>query len=408
MTERSTPLFLFTLVVMTAIGPFAMQVFLPALPIIQADFGVAAGYAQLAVSLSMLSIALSMLAYGPLADRYGRRPVMLGGLALFLVGSTVCALAPDADSLIVGRVVQAAGGASGMVLARAIVRDVYAHEKVASTLAYLTMAMVVAPMVAPAIGGVLTDVFGWRANFSAAGLAGVLVLLLVVARLAETKSAPPSYPGVSGMLLGFGRLLRRRAFCAYALQGAFGFSVFFAFAAAAPYVMVNVMERPPSEYGFWFVSISAVFMIGTFTAARLSHRVGGDRMILIGSLLVVLAPLACILFLSLVSWAPPLLFVPLLLMALGNGFSIPNSQAGALGVDPAAAGTASGLSGFLQMAIAALFAQVAGSLQDGTPYPMLICMLAAALLSLASFLAGPGRAALRGAAAGRHGAVSED
>lgn len=388
MTQPQSALFVFVLIAVTALGPFAMQVFLPALPVIQADFGVPAAAAQLSVSMSMLSIAVSTLVCGPLSDRFGRRPVLLVGLCLFLAGAAICALAPNVEVLILGRIVQAAGGASGMVLARAIVRDVYHHDRVASTLAYITMAMVVAPMIAPAFGGVLTDSLGWRANFTAAGILGVAVLVLVLLRLAETNSRPPTYAGFSGMLLGFGRLLRLRMFCAYSLQGAFSFSVFFAFASAAPYVMVDVLGRPPTEYGFYFVSVSLSFMAGNFISARISPRVGMDRMIVIGSLLVLAGCLASVGLMAFLPWHPWELFVPAVVVAFGNGFTIPNSMAGALGSDPSAAGTASGLSGFMQMLIAAVFAQAAGSLQDGTPFPMLLCMTLAAVLAVAVFLWG--------------------
>ena len=153
------------LVVATAIGPFAMQIYLPALPAIQAGFGVSAGTAQLAFSLSAFSIAISTLFYGPISDRVGRRPALIGGLIVFLAGSAMCAIAPTITILIVGRIVQAAGGSAGLVLTRAIVRDRFGLERSASLLAYITLAMVAAPMLAPALGGLLADVAGWRAIF---------------------------------------------------------------------------------------------------------------------------------------------------------------------------------------------------------------------------------------------------
>ena len=388
MAEQPSRLFLLALVAVTATGPLAMQIFLPALPFIQQDFGVAPGTAQLVLSLSMLSIALSTLAYGPISDRYGRRPVLLGGLLIFIVGSLVCALADSLWLLIAGRVVQAIGGASGMVLARAIVRDVYAHEKVASVIAYLTIAMVVAPMVAPAIGGFLTDWFGWRSIFAFVAIFGLPVLVLVLFRLAETHSQPARHYGLAGMLQGFGLLLRSPLFCGYAFSGAFTLSAFFAFAAAAPYVMVVLLERPVTEYGLYFIVISLSFMAGNFATARLSPRVGQDRMILIGILLAMAAMLIAGLLALLHVWGPIAIYLPMVFVALGNGLSMPNMMAGALGVHPQSAGTASGLSGFLQMALAALFAQAAGSWQGDTPAAMIAFMVAASTLSLVSFLLG--------------------
>ena len=379
-------LFLFALVAATALGPLAMQIFVPSLPIIQTDFGVSTGAAQLALSLSMVAIAVSTLIYGPLSDRYGRRPVLLAGLALFLVGSAICAAAPSIEILILGRIVQATGGSSGMVLSRAMVRDVYAQEKVASVLATITMAMVVAPMVAPAIGGVLTDLLGWRVIFVFAGAVGVGVLLLVQMRLTETRSLPPTHAGVSGMLEGFVLLLRSPAFCGYAFAGAFGLAGFFSFLAAAPYLMVNSLGRPPSEYGIAFITISLSFIAGNAVAARCSERVGQDRMILLGCG-VALAGIAGLVVLSMAGYfSTYTIFGPTMVMVFGHGMALANLQAGALGVYPRSAGTASGLSGFLQMAIAALFAQLVGMLQDGTPYPMAAFMLASVVLAFLSFL----------------------
>lgn len=383
---RPGRLFLVALVAVTALGPLAMQIFVPALPFIQSGFGVPAGTAQLALSLSMASIALSTLAYGPLSDRYGRRPVLIVGLGVFLLGSLLCAVAPNVELLILGRVVQAAGGTAGMVLARAMVRDVYAQERVASVIAYITIAMVVAPMFAPAIGGLLTDLYGWRSNFLFVALVGVGVIALVVLRLAETHTRPPSHPGVAGMLEGFALLLRSPVFCGYAFAGAFGLSAFFSFISAAPYLMAQSLGRPAAEYGVWFIAISIAFMAGNGVTARLSPRLGIDRMIVVGCA-VGLAGIALMASLALMgAFSPWSIFGPTVIIIFGNGLAMANLQAGALGVFPHSAGTASGLSGFLQMAIAACFAQAVGTLQDGTPWPMIGFMSAALILALASFL----------------------
>ncbi len=386
MTERPSSAFLFALVAVTAIGPLSMQIFLPALPIIQADYGVSPAVAQLALSISMISIALATLAYGPLSDRFGRRPVMIAGMLIFLAGSAICTFAPNVWLLILGRIVQAAGGTCGLVLARAIVRDVYAEEKVASVIAYLTIAMVVAPMVAPALGGGLTAWLSWRAIFAFVGLIGVGVLALVLLRLAETNSRPASHPGVEGMLEGFAMLLRSPVFCGYAFSGAFGLASFFAFASGAPYVMVNVLGRPVTEYGLYFVLLSLAFMAGNFAAARLSERVGRHRMILTGNTVSLSAvTLAAALALGGV-WTPLAIFLPTAAIVFGNGMAMPNLQAGALAVRPRSAGTASGLMGFLQMAVAAFFAQAVGSLTADTPYPMIAFMFTGLSLAFLSFV----------------------
>lgn len=377
--------FVGVLVLATALGPFAMQVFLPALPAIQQSFAVGAGTAQLAFSLSAFAIAVATLFYGPLSDRIGRRPALTRGLLVYLAGSVLCAVAPTIELLVLGRIVQAAGGCAGIVLSRAIVRDLYGLEQSATVLAYITMAMVVAPMLAPVLGGFLTDLAGWRWVFVAGILVGVLILVAVRAELAETAPAPP--PGRTGPSgRGFLSLLRSPRFMGYALQGAFSMSVFFAFLAAAPYLMVTVMGRPASEYGLMFVLVSAAFMAGNFAAARLTPRVGTDRMILIGCL-GSLAGAATTLGLVLAGfWTPWAVFLPTSFGAFAQGLAMPNTQASFVSVDPQAAGTASGLGGFLQMGTAAVAAQIVGSIQNGTPYPMALGMTVCAAVALMAAL----------------------
>src|SRR5690606_6905387 len=231
-------------------APLSPQPFLPALPAIQASFASTTGIVQLTLSLSILANAVANLAYGPLSDHFGRRPVLLVGLVAFVVGSLGCALAPSIESLIVARIVQSVGGAAGMVLARAIVRDLYDRERSASVIAYLTMTMVVAPMLAPTIGAIMLDVASWRAIFYLVTAIGAALLWPIVVMLAETR--PPQARRIGGPLSGAGALLRSPTFLAYALQSSFGNSIFFSFLAGAQYFMIDVLGRSPTEYGLWF------------------------------------------------------------------------------------------------------------------------------------------------------------
>ncbi len=339
------------LAAMTALGPLSLQIFVPALPAIQADFGVSSGIAQLALSLSILANAVAALSYGPLSDRFGRRPVVMAGLVMFVVGSILCSTAPTIGLLILGRIVQAAGGVAGMVIARAIVRDLYDRDRAASMIAYLTMAMVVAPTLAPSIGALILALGGWREIFVAVTAIGCLLALATWQRLRETRARSWGSAGWSGLLSGAGRLLRSGAFVGYVLQSAFAISVFFAFVAGAPYYMIDILGRPATEYGLWFIVVSVAFMAGNFGAARLTRRIGLDRMVLIGSALVLLGTLLAAGLLIRGPWTPSALFGPMMLVTFGNGLAIPNAQAGAVSVDPVLAGTASGLSGFSQMLV---------------------------------------------------------
>lgn len=384
MSRPGSPLFLFVLVSLTALGPMSMQIFLPALPAIRNDFAVTGAAAQATLSVSMLAIALSTLVYGPLSDRFGRRPIVIFGLVVYLIGSAICAAAPDIWVLVTGRALQGAGGASGMVLARAIVRDVYSRERSATVIAYLTTAMAVAPMTAPVIGGVLTEFVSWRANFVFIGLIGLAIGVLVLVRLMETHTERETDFGFGEMMRGFGRLLARPIFCGYAFNAAFSLSVFFAFISGAPYVMVDVLHRPASEYGFYFILTAIGFMSGSFVAARISEKVGIDRMILAGSTLSLVTVAGTAGLLAAGLWHPLTLFGPAGVAAFATGLSMPNAQAGAISVNPKAAGTASGLSGFIQMAVGAGVAQTVGTIHNGTPYPMIGVMLACAGLGLAA------------------------
>ncbi|MBS29443.1 MAG: hypothetical protein CL566_11085 [Alphaproteobacteria bacterium] len=372
------------LAVMAALGPMSMQIILPILPVMQDAFAVSAGTVQYVLSLALFTIAFSTLVYGPASDRYGRRPVLVVGLLIFQAGSAVSALAPNIELVIAGRVIQAVGGAAGMVLSRAIIRDLYDRDTAARLMAYMVTALVVAPMVSPLIGGLLNDLFEWRAVFIFSGAVGIVVLAFALPKVPETLQQGASVQTFRGMLSGFAVLLRVRAFLGYAGQIGFGMGMFMAFLGAAPFVMINVLGRPPTEFGLFFVLISAGFMMGTFTTARVGQRIGLDRMMRFGSGLAVLFGIAMLAFVLAGVWSPWSIFLPGMGMAFANGLAMPNAQAGAISISPRFAGTASGLLAFLQMLIGAAFAQLAGLVQDDTPLPMAVVMLSASALAFLS------------------------
>jgi DHA1 family bicyclomycin/chloramphenicol resistance-like MFS transporter len=383
------------LILLTAIGPSSFQIFLPSLPAIRAGFDVAPGTAQLALSLSMLGIAAATLAYGGLSDRYGRRPVLLGGMALLVGGSLLCAAAQSIEALIAGRVVQAAGGASGMVLSRAIVVDVYGRERAGRVLAGLLAAMMVAPLLATPLGGLLNDLIGWRANFLTIGAAGAATLFLVWRALPETlpREAAGGRRASAGLFAGYRRLLASRCFNGFAFQGAFAMAAFTAFTTAAPYALTGSLGLSATEVGLSFVAVSIGFGAGSLGATRLPDSVRLSRRALVGSA-VGFAALAAGLALALTGvWTVWALIAPAALFALATGVTMPASQAGAMGAVPELSGTASGLSGFLGTAVAAAATQVVGSLSDGTPLPVAwaVAGLAAASLVAAMLAFRPGR-----------------
>ena len=365
----------------TALGPFAIQIFVPALPFIQTGFGVPAATAALALSLSLWAIAVSNLLVGPLSDRYGRRPVILIGIAVAGFGSLVAAVAPSIEILIVGRIVQAAGAATGMVLGRAVVRDLFDLQTATSIIGKLTAVMVVAPMFAPLIGGVLLDLFDWRATFYASLIICMGMLLALWWLLAETNVSRHNGGGAE-MLRQSTSLFQLPLFRLYFLQTAFMATLWFSFLASGPYLMSQVLGRSATEYGLWFVAISLVFMVSSFTAGRWSERFGVNRVILSAALLGLsgaLVALFCALFLEL---SPLTIFLPCGIVLIGSGTSMPNIQAAAMSVDPNRAGAASGMSSFIQMASAGIVAQIVGSLQDDTLLPMAIMMVVGSILAV--------------------------
>ena len=369
------------LVLLTAIGPASFQIFLPSLPAIQEGFGVSTGTAQLALSLSMLGIAVATLAYGALADRFGRRPVLLAGMALLVAGSLVCAASPTIWVLIAGRIMQAAGGASGMVVARAIVLDVYGRERAGRIMAGLLAAMMIAPMLATPLGGLLNDAVGWRANFLVIAAAGLATGALVLARLPETRCTDCAVVS-AGFVGDARRLLASRCFEGFALQGAFAMAAFVAFTTAAPYALAASGGLSATEVGLAFVLVSAGFAAGSLLAARLPDAVPLRRRAVLGSAVALAAALGALALALGGVWAPWALIGPAALFALATGVTMPASQAGAIGAVPALAGTASGLAGFMGTLVAALATQVVGALSDGTPVPVATSLAALAAASL--------------------------
>ncbi len=369
----------------SAMGPAAMQILLPALPVIKDSFQVSNDVAQLTLSLSMLAIAMGTLTYGPLSDKYGRKPVMIIGLVITMIGSIFCLFANTIESLIIWRYVQAFGGAVGLVVARAIVRDVYAAEEAASVIATLVMVMVVIPMLSPAVGGELMARFGWHSVFVAIALSSAVLVLLLLGNLPETLQEPAPFAGVSAMLGTFATLLRAPAFRGYAFCVAFVSVVFFAFISAAPEIMVSVMDRPPTEYGYYFIMIPAGFMVGNYVARRFGKSLAMNRMIHLGSK-ISLCGISLALILQLLGFHQPIaLFAPVTLAIFGNGITLPNAQAAAINEFPKFAGSASGLTGFLQMSFSAVAAQLVAFIFNGTVYPLLILMLLASTASMLSF-----------------------
>ena len=385
--EASRPVPSFAiLVAISAIGPLSLNIFIPSMPGLQREFGVSYGQAQLTLTLFLIGMAFCQLIYGPLSDRVGRRPMLLGGMIVFVFGSLAAALAPSIGWLIAARLLQALGGAAGIVLARAMVRDVYPRDKAASVISYITMAFVVAPMVAPVLGGFIDHFSGWRTDFWLLAGLGTVVLALSWFHLPETHVVRSASADTMGLLEAAIRLFAMARFRTYATTLATTSIVFFSFLGGAPHIMVDVLHRTPMEYGMWFAVVSGGYMIGNFISGRFTQRAGIDAMMLYGCAITLVGGLLCLGSAISGFLSPPTLFVPMALAALGNGLTLPNGTAGAISVDPRLTGSAAGWSGFAQMACGAAASQLVGSLQNGFPMAVFWFMAVASFLALASHM----------------------
>ncbi len=373
-----------------------MNIFLPSLPGMAVWFGVPYGVMQQSVALYLALSAALQVVIGPISDRYGRRKVLIWSLLLFLMATVGTLLAPNATVFLIFRMAQAVI-AAGMVLSRAVVRDMVDDAQAASMIGYVTMGMSLVPMIGPVIGGVLDDLYGWQANFALLLVLGAGVLWLVWADLGETatlrlvtlRQQARTYPA----------LFASRRFWGYTLAAAFASGCFFAFLGGAPYVGDKVFGLSSSAVGGLFALTAVGYAGGNFVAGRYSVRIGMNRMILIGTLVTTLG-LALLAVLTLAGLSGPITFFGLtLFMGLGNGICLPNANAGMLSVRPELAGTASGLGGAITIGGGAGLAAFAGVLlgPGATELPLVLLMLASSLASVLAILSVMRRARQLGA-----------
>ncbi|HYD70685.1 multidrug effflux MFS transporter [Azospirillum sp.] len=368
------------LTALVAFGPLSTDLYLPSLPALVGVFDTDIATVQLTLSVFLVGFAVSQLVYGPVSDRFGRRPALLGGIAIYLVASVACVFADSVGQLIVARFFQALGACCGPVVARAVVRDVFERDRAATVLAYMSMAMTLAPAVGPVLGGMLTQAFGWRANFVTLAVIAVAVLAATATLLRETnvhRDAEALRP--SRLLTNYLRLFRDRGFGGHALTAACTYSGIFAFISGSSFVLIERVGLSPAAYGLSFAVVVLGYTAGSFLAGRLTLRVGGHRMVRLGTAVSSVGGLvgAALAWSGIVS--VPAIVLPLFVFNLGAGLTLPNAMAGAVGPYPTMAGLASALLGFAQMGLAAVVGILVGHLHDGTSRPM---MGAVALVAL--------------------------
>ncbi len=378
---RATPA-LPLLVAIAMASPLALNAFVPAMPDAARALDADIGTIQLTFTAYLLTLAFGQLISGPLADYFGRRPVLLVGLGLHVAGSCLAASADGVTALIAGRVLQALGGSTAMVLARTIILDVHGRAGAAGRMGYVVMAIAIAQSIAPALGGYINLWGGWNAVFYLSILMGGLVWLLALRLLPETCSERSENLHLGRVLRSYSGVLGSGQYLGYALSTTFIATAFYLFVGSAPYIVVEQLGGNSADFGTWFLAVSLAFMLGSFGSTRLAKHFHVDQMVLLGNGLSLVGALVLLALAWLDTLSFASLFLPMALVTFGRGLSQPNAQSAAISCAPGAAATASGLMGFIQLLTGAAIAQLVPSLLEMGLTTLFGCLLLAPLLAL--------------------------
>ena len=359
------------LAALSAIGPLTTDMYLPSLPNIARLLDASTSQAQFTVSSYLFGFAVGQIFYGPLADRHGRKPVLLGAMALYCAASLACALSSSIEMLIVARALQALGGSGGIVLARAIVRDLYSGARAGRELSLIGAVMALAPVLAPLIGGVLQTVFGWRSVFFTlvvGGLAGAAIVWPLLPETLSQRAAEPVSPAT--MLRSYRVVARNPAYLAYLGLASTSFAGLFSWISGSSFVLQYLYGLSPFQFGVAFAVGSAGYMGGTTLAARLVMRHELDRTLGFGAAAMAAGGLAMTLAVAFGLTSAASLVLPMALYLAGLGMVLPQAIAGAMTPFPERAGAASALLGFVQQSLAALCGALVGALLGATAWPL--------------------------------------
>ena len=377
-----------TLVAITFISPLANHMFIPAMPLVKEEFQIGDNLAFATLSLTMMTMAVTSIIYGGISDEWGRKRVLLSGLALYTMGAELCWFAQNIEMLLGGRMLQGAGAGCGIVLARAIARDVYGMEKISSVIANLTAAYVLGPLLAPTIGAYLVGWEGWRFLFIPISIIGLILIGIVYFGLPETHAAvrekPPFSVIVRNIFKNYFQLLKVPRFAAYALTPGCLSGVFFANATASAILAKETLGMSTEDFGLWFLWMPAGFMLGNLISGQIGNRLSIGLMTIGGASL-------CLMIVG-IQWiwhaAAGLSIVGIIIpgaaLGIAQGICMPYAQTGALRVNPALAGTASGAVVFSQLFFAGAAEQSVGFLFDGTLIPVMYVMFGFSIVALSA------------------------
>jgi DHA1 family bicyclomycin/chloramphenicol resistance-like MFS transporter len=383
--DRATPPHVMTLVLIAGLSAMSLNVFLPSLPHMAEHFDTDYSVMQLSVAVYLAVNAVLQIIVGPISDRYGRRPVLLVSTVLF-VGATIgCIYAPTIEVFLIFRMGQAVI-VSGMVLSRAVVRDMYDQDKAASMIGYVAMGMAVVPMISPAVGGFLDEVFGWESNFWLLAILGVLTAWLIWVDLGETAARRNT--SLMDQVREYPGLLTSRRFWGYCLAMAFAAGAFFAYLGGAPYVGSEVFGLDPGTLGLFFGVPAVGYALGNFVTGRFAVRFGVNVLVLWGTLVSCAGTLLSLALFYTGNGSVWAFFGPMVFVGLGNGLVMPNAMSGMLSVRPHLAGTASGLGGAIMIGGGAALSVLAGILlvPGAGAFPLIWIMFATSAVAVLSIL----------------------
>jgi DHA1 family bicyclomycin/chloramphenicol resistance-like MFS transporter len=336
-----------------AFGPMTIDLYLPALPSIAADLGSDAEHVQRTLSVYMVGFAFSQLVYGPLSDRFGRRPVLLAGVGVYIAASVACALAATVNELILFRFLQAVGASCGPVLGRAVVRDYFTREEAARVMSWVISVMALAPILAPMFGGLIATWADWRLNFWVlAAFAGIVMLAVLLFLGESNRFMDPTATNPGAMAKNFGMMLRHRTYVGFVLTNVCMFGGLFAWLTGSSFVLIDMMGMSALHYGLAFGLASLGFLSGAQTAARLVRRLGIERICIGGASCAAIGGFAILILLWSGAMTPLAVMAPTVVYFFGMGITVPNIQAGAVSPFPRNAGAASSLLGLFQYASA--------------------------------------------------------
>lgn len=375
------------LAALTAIGPLSTDLYLPSLPDIGRVFDVSATRVQLTLSAYLVGFAAGQLVYGPLSDRHGRRPILLIAVAIFCVASLICVFAPSINILIAARVLQAFGAAGAIVLARAMVRDLYSGARAGKELSVMGAIMALAPITGPVIGGVLHTIFGWQSAFVALLVAGLSVGCMAWFKLPETlKARSPDPVSVRSILRVYRSLLARRDFVLYAGMVAACYTGLFAWLSSASFILQDIYGLTPFTFALVFLPSALGFLVGTSIASRIVSRIGIERTIGFGAAALLGGGVAMILALALMGSSLFSVVLPMSLYTIGLGLTFPQAMAGGLSPFPDRAGAASSVLGFIPQFFAVAAGVIVVAMLDQTAWPLAVAVTLMGALTLLFWL----------------------